>query len=81
MQDFLRLGNRRVMDFTFFDRAFNAVRPETWKRINEVLAKEVHRQRRIDPSARVGGYSSSASCGVGSGGGAARRNFTSLIPQ
>ena len=29
LQDFLRLGNRRVMDFTFLDRAFAAVRPET----------------------------------------------------
>jgi IS5 family transposase len=51
LQDFLRLGNRRVMDFTFLDRAFGAVRPETWKRINEILATEAHRQKRIDPSA------------------------------
>jgi len=51
LQDFLRLGNRRVMDFTFLDRAFGAIRPETWKRINEVLAREAHREKRIDPSA------------------------------
>ena len=51
LQDFLRLGNRRVMDFTFLDRAFNAVRPETWKRINEVLAAQAVREKRIDPSA------------------------------
>jgi len=29
LQDFLRLGNRRVMDFTFLARAFGAIRPET----------------------------------------------------
>jgi IS5 family transposase len=51
LQDFLRLGNRRVMDFTFLDRAFNAVRPETWKRINEVLASSACTAKRIDPSA------------------------------
>lgn len=51
LQDFLRLGNRRVMDFTFLDRAFGAIRPETWKRINNALATEAHREKRIDPSA------------------------------
>ena len=51
LQDFLRLGNRRVMDFTFLDRAFGAVRPETWRRINEALAFAAHRQKRMDPSA------------------------------
>jgi len=51
LQDFLRLGNRRVMDFTFLDRAFAAVRPETWKRINAVPATEARREKRIDPSA------------------------------
>ena len=29
LQDFLRLGHRSVMDFTFLDRAFKAIRPET----------------------------------------------------
>lgn len=51
LQDFLRLGNRRVMDFTFLDRAFNAIRPETWKQINDALATEARREKRIDPSA------------------------------
>jgi IS5 family transposase len=51
LQDFLRLGPRSVMDFTFLDRAFNAVRPETWKRINEALAADAVATKRIDPSA------------------------------
>jgi len=51
LQDFLRLGDRPVMDFTFLDRAFGAVRPETWKRINEVLAARAAETKRIDPSA------------------------------
>ena len=51
LQDFLRLGNRPVMDFTFLDRAFKAIRPETWKRINEALAGYAKETKRIDPRA------------------------------
>jgi len=51
LQDFLRLGDRAVMDFTFLDRAFNAIRPETWKRINEALATDAREQKLMDPSA------------------------------
>jgi IS5 family transposase len=51
LQDFLRLGPRQVMDFTFLDRAFNAVRPETWKRINELFGVYARDRKRIDPSA------------------------------
>jgi len=51
LQDFLRLGNRSVMDFTFLDKAFKAVRPATWKKINEALTVHATQTRRIDPSA------------------------------
>lgn len=51
LQDFLRLGNRPVMDFTFLDKAFKVIRPETWKKINEVFAKYAVETKRIDPSA------------------------------
>lgn len=51
LQDFLRLGNRPVMDFTFLDKAFKAVRPATWKKINEALAGHAAETERIDPSA------------------------------
>jgi len=45
LQDFLRLGNRPVMDFTFLDKAFKAIRPQTWKRINEALAGYAKRRK------------------------------------
>ena len=51
LQDFLRLGNRPVMDFTFLDKAFKAIRPQTWKRINEALCGYARREKRMDPSA------------------------------
>jgi transposase, IS5 family len=51
LRDFLRLGNRPVMDFTFLDRAFKAIRPETWKRINEALTGRATEAKRIDPKA------------------------------
>ena len=51
LQDFARLGNRPVMDFTFLDKAFKAIRPETWKRINEALAGYAVEKKRIDPKA------------------------------
>ena len=50
LQDFLRLGNRRVMDFTFLDKAFKAIRAETWKEINAVLAGYARETERMDPS-------------------------------
>lgn len=50
LQDFLRLGNRPAMDFTFLERAMKAVRPETWKAINEALASAGVETGRIDPS-------------------------------
>jgi transposase, IS5 family len=51
LQDFLRLGNRSVMDFTFLDRAFKAMPPATWKQINQTLATYAAEAGRIDPSA------------------------------
>ena len=51
LQDFLRLGNRPVMDFTFLDKAFKAIRPQTWKRINEALCGYAEQKKRIDPRA------------------------------
>ena len=49
LQDFVRLGNRPVMDFTFLDRAFKAIRPGTWKKINEALTRHATETERIDP--------------------------------
>lgn len=39
LQDFLRTRKRAVMDFTFLDKCFQAVRPATWKRLNAALAQ------------------------------------------
>ena len=50
LRDFLRLGNRRMMDFTFLQKAFKAIQPETWEPINGVLAGYAVEEERIDPS-------------------------------
>jgi IS5 family transposase len=39
LQDFLRMRKRTVMDFSFLDKCFLAIRPETWKHINELLGR------------------------------------------
>ena len=51
LQDFIRLGGRPVMDFTFLDRCFNAIAPETWQQVNDVLARQAAADGLIDPSA------------------------------
>ena len=51
LQDFLRLGNRPVMDYSFLDRALKAIRPETWQAINRRLAVYAQAEQRLDPSA------------------------------
>ena len=37
LQDFIRTRKKAVMDYSFLNRAFKAVRPATWKRVNELL--------------------------------------------
>jgi IS5 family transposase len=39
LQDFLRMRKRAVMDFTFLDKCFLVIRPQTWRRVNELLGK------------------------------------------
>jgi IS5 family transposase len=50
LQDFLRTRKKAVMDFTFLDKCFLAIRPQTWRRINELLALKATGADRIDPS-------------------------------
>ena len=50
LQDFLRLGNRPVMDYSFLDKAFKVIRPGTWERINDVLSGYAVGTGQIDPS-------------------------------
>jgi IS5 family transposase len=39
LQDFLRMRKKAVMDYSFLDKCFLAIRPETWKRVNERLGR------------------------------------------
>jgi IS5 family transposase len=50
LQDFLRTRKKAVMDFTFLDKCFKAIRPQTWKRINELLGQQAVAQETVDPS-------------------------------
>ncbi len=38
LQDFCRLRRKRTIDFTLLNKAFGAIRPETWEMMNHVLA-------------------------------------------
>jgi transposase, IS5 family len=50
LQDFLRTRKKAVMDFTFLDKCFQAVRPTTWKQVNAALAQAAVAAGAIDPS-------------------------------
>jgi len=39
LQDFLRMRKRAVMDYSFLDKCFVAIRPSTWRRVNELLGR------------------------------------------
>jgi IS5 family transposase len=49
LQDFLRMRKKAVMDFTFLDKCFLAIRPETWKRVNERLGRYGVGQGAVNP--------------------------------
>jgi IS5 family transposase len=50
LQDFLRTRKKAVMDFTFLDKCMTAIRPKTWRRVNEVLGQKAVAAGQIDPS-------------------------------
>lgn len=50
LQDFLRTRKKAVMDHSFLDKCLKAIRPETWKRINEVLSQQAVGAETVDPS-------------------------------
>lgn len=50
LQDFLRTRKRAVMDHSFLDRCLQAVRPGTWKRVNELLAQQAAKKKAITTS-------------------------------
>ena len=47
LQDFLRMRKKAVMDFTFLDKCFLAIRPQTWRRVNELLGRHAVAQEAI----------------------------------
>ncbi len=50
LRAFVRLGDRSVMDYTFLDRAFKAISPDTWKAVNEELAQYAVKKCDVDVS-------------------------------
>jgi len=50
LQDFLRMRKKAVMDFTFLDRCFLAIRPKTWKRVNDLLGRHAVQEEVVDPA-------------------------------
>jgi transposase, IS5 family len=50
LRAFIRLGPRSVPDFTFMNRAFKAITPETWKLVNDELARYAVKQCEVDVS-------------------------------
>ncbi len=49
LQDFLRLGTRPVMDHSLLCRAFGAIGPATWGKINDALREYALGEERISP--------------------------------
>ena len=49
LQDFLRTRKRATMDHTFLNRCFRAIRPATWKRINDLLGRQAVSAEVIEP--------------------------------
>lgn len=49
LQDFLRMQKKAVMDFTFLAKCSLAIRPETWRRVNELLGRYGVEQGIINP--------------------------------
>src|SRR5258706_9144356 len=49
LQEFLKLGTRSVMDYSFLDRALKAVEPKTWEEINRHLTGIAVAEGRADP--------------------------------
>jgi len=50
LQDFVRTRKKAVMDHTFLNRAFKAIRPATWRLVNQSLVKVAVNEEQTDPS-------------------------------
>jgi len=49
LQDFLRMRKKPVMDFSFLDKCFLAIEPETWRGVNELLGQYGVAQEVVHP--------------------------------
>jgi IS5 family transposase len=49
LQDFLRMRKKPVMDFSFLDKCFLVIRPETWKQMNDLLGQYGIAQEMVNP--------------------------------
>jgi IS5 family transposase len=47
LRNFIKLGNKAMMDYTFLCKAFTALSEETWKAINEALSRYAKREEKI----------------------------------
>ena len=50
LQDFVRMRKRAVMDFGFLDKCFLAIRPQTWRQVNELLGRYGVAEGKINPA-------------------------------
>lgn len=50
LQAFIRLGPRSVPDYSFLNRAFKAIRPETWEAVNAELRRYAVKDCKLDVS-------------------------------
>jgi len=47
LRNFIKLGNKEMMDYTFLCKAFTALSEETWKAVNESLSKYAKKKENI----------------------------------
>lgn len=50
LQGFVRLGTRKVPDYTLLDKCFKVIQPETWQKLNDALRDYAVDKGRLDPS-------------------------------
>lgn len=48
LRQFVRIYNGPMIDFTAYCKLRNGIRPETWKKVNDLLARAAARESRID---------------------------------
>lgn len=48
LRQFVRIYNGPMIDFTAYCKLRNCIRPQTWKKVNDILARAAARESRID---------------------------------